>query len=75
MILSVAKYEGPSGKPFETEGVTPTVVVASNFDEFGDDASDTPTGTNHPSTSAKRSAMQTDDQLNKALEILKGKAA
>ena len=33
LILSVAKYESPSGKKLQDEGVTPGVVVASNFDQ------------------------------------------
>ncbi len=33
LILSVAKYESPSGKKLQDEGVTPGVLVASNADE------------------------------------------
>ena len=72
VILSIAKYQTPAGKPIESEGVTPSVVVASNLDEFAGD--DTDNGAK-AAAAPKKSAVQTDDQLNKALEILKGKAA
>ncbi len=71
VILSIAKYQSPSGKAYEDEGVTPTVTVASNTDDLegvDDDAANVPP---HP----RKSGTQTDDQLNKALELLKGKAA
>ena len=70
IILSIAKYETPAGKPYEDEGITPTVAVASNTEDAGasdDDAA--------PATPTRKSGVQTDDQLNKALEILKAKAA
>ncbi len=44
LILSVAKYESPSGKKLQDEGVTPGVLVASNFDQAaGVDDDATPT--------------------------------
>ena len=33
LILSIAKYESPSGKKLQDEGVTPGVLVASNVDQ------------------------------------------
>src|SRR3979490_74493 len=33
LILSVAKYESPSGKKLQDEGVTPGVLVASNVEQ------------------------------------------
>ena len=69
LILSIAKYASPSGKAYEDEGITPTVTVASSGDE--PDAVEDGAGSAH----AHKSAAQTDEQLNKALEILKGKAA
>src|SRR5271168_468411 len=44
LILSVAKYESPSGKKLQDDGVTPTLLVASSADDAADaddDASDT----------------------------------
>jgi carboxyl-terminal processing protease len=70
VILSIAKYQTPDGKAIETDGITPTVQVASNLEDQGP-GDDTASGKPGP----KKSAVQTDDQLNKALEILKGKAA
>ena len=80
VILTIAKYASPSGKPFESEGVTPSVLVASSTgdDQAADDnEGEAPAGHGAaaaPST-GKKSSVQVDDQLNKALEILKGKAA
>ena len=71
VILSVAKYASPSGKAFEDEGIAPTVTVASNTDDDGTADDDTAAPAAHP----RKSGIQTDDQLNKALELLKGKAA
>lgn len=73
VILTVAKYAAPSGKPLESDGITPDVLVASNIEEPVP-AEATATGV-HPAPAPKRSTVQPDDQLNKALEILKGKAA
>ena len=70
IILSVAKYASPKGKKFEDDAVTPATVVASNLD-LGDDDSDTDNATKAPAI--KHS--QTDDQLSKALEMLKAKSA
>lgn len=76
VILTVAKYETPSGKAIETEGITPGVLVASNLDENTAGDEDEATQAHAPVPApARHSSVQTDDQLNKALEILKGKAA
>jgi carboxyl-terminal processing protease len=61
LILSVAKYASPSGKKIQDEAVTPNVVVVSNT-EFDDNA-------------ANDRTPKPDDQLNKALDILKQKSA
>lgn len=74
IILSIAKYAAPSGKKLQDEGVTPTVQVASGLDdqaaaeEEGTDATTTP-------APVKKPAVQVDEQLTKALELLKAKAA
>jgi carboxyl-terminal processing protease len=79
LILSVAKYESPSGKKLEDEGVTPNVVVASAADE-GADVEEAAPGVEGAASSAvpvakPAAGVQVDEQLTKALEILKGKAA
>jgi carboxyl-terminal processing protease len=72
IILSIAKYASPSGKQFENDAVTPGTLVASNFDPFD-------TGSDEDSTAAKtppkKTAPEPDDQLTKALDILKAKTA
>jgi carboxyl-terminal processing protease len=73
LILSVAKYASPSGKKLQDEGVTPGVLVASDLDE-GAGVDEEGPGSAAP-TPAKKPSVQVDDQLTKALEILKGKAA
>ena len=83
IILSIAKYASPSGKQFEDDAVTPGTIVASNKDLFeDDDASDeavVPTSPDAPSPQInkpiKKTPTPTDDQLNKALDLLKAKAA
>ncbi|HEY5330144.1 MAG TPA: S41 family peptidase [Acidobacteriaceae bacterium] len=70
LILSVAKYESPLGKKFQDDAVTPATLVASNLDDAlaADDDSKT-------TAAAKRPSPRQDDQLTKALEMLKAKAA
>ena len=80
LILSVAKYESPAGKKLEDEGVTPGVLVASNLDDNlggDDDAGDDQASTiEHDKTVApKKPTVSVDEQLNKALDLLKSKAA
>jgi carboxyl-terminal processing protease len=72
IILSVAKYSSPKGKKFEDDAVTPTTQVASGFDFDDDDDSETTAPNNAP---AVKHSQQPDDQLSKALEMLKAKAA
>ena len=78
LILSVAKYESPSGKKLQDEGVTPGVLVASNVDDNlggDDDAGDDKASTITHETTQPKSSVTVDEQLTKALDILKGKAA
>jgi carboxyl-terminal processing protease len=74
LILSVAKYESPSGKKLQDDGVTPDVVVASAADEAAaaDDESGDETA---PAPVKKPAGTQVDEQLTKALDLLKAKAA
>jgi carboxyl-terminal processing protease len=69
LILSVAKYESPSGKKIQDEAVTPNVVVATSIDQYlaEDESPETP--------NAQKPESHTDDQLNKALDLLKQKNA
>ena len=87
LILSVAKYATPLGKKIQDEAVSPNVVVASNQD-LEDAAAEVPSPDEapqqitgkpkavpvKPETAAPTKAPE-DEQLNKALEILKAKSA
>jgi carboxyl-terminal processing protease len=87
LILSVAKYESPSGKKLQDDAVTPGVLVASNTDDEGDsddegDVAETPgkvagsaSGATANAQVKTKPAVSVDEQLNKALELLKAKAA
>jgi carboxyl-terminal processing protease len=64
LLLTVAKYESPSGKKIEDVAVTPNVPVGQSAEQIFDEEE-----------SGAPPAPRTDDQLNKALEILKQKNA
>ncbi len=59
LLLTVAKYEGADGKKIQDEAVVPNVVVGQTVDDEEEEA---------PPTKG-------DEPLNKALELLKAKAA
>jgi len=68
VVLTVAKYESPSGKRIQDDAVMPEVLVASNIpDEDEDETS--------ASKPEEKPAVTVDDQLTKALDLLKNKAA
>jgi len=73
LILSVAKYESPSGKKLQDDGVTPDVLVASNFDQAAVIDDDAAPADNQPTPT--KPSVTVDDQLSKALALLKNKAA
>ena len=64
LILSVAKYETPSGKKIQDDAVTPNILVNETIDQYlAQEGEYTQTG------------PPVDDQLNKALDVLKQKSA
>lgn len=80
LILSIAKYASPSGKKIQDEAVTPNVTVASNQDaDLPED--DAPAGSGPaitgtpakptPPTNEAKPGPKADEQLEKALELLK----
>jgi carboxyl-terminal processing protease len=73
LILSIAKYESPSGKKLQDEGVTPGVVVASNVDQGA--VVDDEAGPAESQAAPAKPAVTVDEQLSKALALLKNKAA
>lgn len=71
LILSVAKYYSPSGKAIQDVAVTPNVVVADAQDDVGVDDED---GAQPPEDQTKPKNT-VDDQLNKAVEVLKSRSS
>ncbi|MGA9352400.1 MAG: S41 family peptidase, partial [Terriglobales bacterium] len=72
LILSVAKYYSPGGKAIQDAAVTPNVMIADNDDDGGlPDDDGTPAA--NPEDKNAKPKNQTDDQLNKALEVLKNR--
>ncbi len=69
LILSVAKYYSPSGKALEDTAITPNVLVADNSDDFA--VPDEDDNAVDDQTQEKQKVNQPDDQLNKAIEVLK----
>ncbi|MFZ1917783.1 MAG: S41 family peptidase [Terriglobales bacterium] len=70
LILSIAKYYSPSGKAIQDTGITPNVLVADADEEAGlPDEEQAPT----PEEKAAPPKNPQDDQLNKALEVLKNR--
>ncbi|MBB6142452.1 carboxyl-terminal processing protease [Silvibacterium bohemicum] len=69
VILSIAKYDSPSGKAIQDTAVTPNIVVTESIDQLlaEEDIDET--------QPAEKTAPATDDQLNKALDVLKAKTA
>jgi carboxyl-terminal processing protease len=64
LLLTVAKYESPSGKKIEDVAVTPNVPVGLSPEQILDEEEN-----------AAPQEPRSDDQLNKALDILKQKNA
>ncbi len=69
LLLSVAKYESPSGKKIQDDAVTPNVTVSPSIDQFLAEED----GTAPNATESEK--PHADDQLNKALDLLKAKSA
>jgi carboxyl-terminal processing protease len=73
LILSVAKYYSPSGKAIQDAAVTPNVLVADDSSNLiPDDDGEEPPAAEEPEAKPKNTP---DDQLNKAIEVLKSRAS
>ena len=70
LVLSVAKYYSPSGKALQDTAITPNILVADNNDEFI--APDEDENAQDDVQEQKPKTNQPDDQLNRAIEVLKG---
>jgi carboxyl-terminal processing protease len=65
ILLTVAKYETPDGAPIQDKAVKPNVQVSLSIDQFlAEEDEGSAAAPNHPLV---------DDQLNKALDVLKAK--
>ena len=73
LILSVAKYYSPGGKAIQDAAVTPNVMVADAIDDLvtPDDGEEAPA----PADDQAKPKSPVDDQLNKAVEVLKSRAS
>jgi len=71
LILSVAKYYSPNGKAIQETAVTPNVLVADETDNV---ISDDEGQESAPEPEAKPKNTQ-DDQLHKAIEVLKSRTS
>ena len=69
LILSVAKYYSPTGKALQDTAVTPNILVADANDDFI--VPDEDENADDAAQEEKQKANQPDDQLNKAIEVLK----
>jgi carboxyl-terminal processing protease len=70
LILSIAKYYSPSGKAIQDAAVTPNILVADANDDFAgpDDEDD-----NAAPDVEREKTPQPDEQLNRAVEVLKNR--
>jgi carboxyl-terminal processing protease len=74
LILSIAKYYSPSGKAIQDAAVTPNVLVTDNAADDGGLPDEDQPATPGEKKDEKPKSLQ-DDQLNKALEVLKKREA
>jgi carboxyl-terminal processing protease len=70
LILSVAKYYSPGGKSIQDSAVTPNVLVADNDEDSGLPEEEPQAAPDNQNPKPKN---PTDEQLNKALEVLKNR--
>jgi carboxyl-terminal processing protease len=72
LILSVAKYYSPSGKAIQDAAVTPNIVVADSDDDAALPDEDDGAA---PADEEKKQPPQQDEQLHKAIQVLKTKSS
>lgn len=70
LILSIAKYYTPSGKVIQDTGITPNILVAASDDAVVLPEEDDNTSREEP----QKVQPKEDEQLRRALEVLKMKA-
>jgi carboxyl-terminal processing protease len=74
LILSVAKYYSPGGKAIQDVAVTPNVVIADEADAVISEEDDQPSTDSDKDKDAKPKNT-VDDQLKKAVELLKSRTS
>ena len=72
LILSVAKYYSPSGKAIQEVAVTPNVLVADETENVISDEDGPEPAPEEPEAKPKNTQ---DDQLHKAVEVLKSRTS
>jgi carboxyl-terminal processing protease len=72
LILSVAKYYSPGGKAIQETAVTPNVLVADETDNVISEEEEAAPAAPEPEAKPKNAP---DDQLKKAVEMLKARAS
>ncbi len=70
VMISIAKYYSPSGKAIQDTAVTPNILVADNDDYASPDDADDSSSSETPDVKTKD---QPDEQLRRAVEVLKNK--
>lgn len=74
LILSIAKYYTPGGKPIQDAAVTPNIMVADS--DLGEDALPDDELQGPPDQDFKQDETpKTDEQLRRAVEVLKNRPA
>ena len=74
LILSIAKYYSPGGKAIQDTAVTPNIMVADS--DLGDDALPDDELESPPDRDLRKDeAPKTDEQLRRAVEVLKNRPA
>ena len=73
LILSVAKYYSPSGKAIQDTAVTPNVLIADTDDDAALPDDDQESAA--PADEGKKPVPQQDEQLQKAVQVLKSRAS
>jgi carboxyl-terminal processing protease len=73
LILSVAKYYSPSGKAIQETAVTPNVLVADELESAVPDDDGQEPAPAEPDAAKPKNTQ--DDQLHKAIEVLKSRAS
>src|SRR6202022_236107 len=72
LILSIAKYYSPSGQAIQDSAVTPNILVADSEDDGALPDEDENTA---PAEEEKKQPPQQDEQLHRAIQVLKSKTS